>query len=41
MPGVRRLYLSRIGYFVYYQTDGESLNVLSFWHSSREHQPAV
>lgn len=40
-PGVRRLLLSRIGYFVYYRTDGGTLEVLAFWHASRGDQPRV
>ena len=39
--GVRRLFLSRVHYFVYYKAEGESLHVLAFWHASREHQPAL
>lgn len=39
-PGVRRLYLGRAGYF-YYKADSGSLNVLAFWHASREHQPVL
>jgi hypothetical protein len=33
--------LGRVGYFVYYKADGDSLNVLAFWHGSRGHQPAL
>ena len=40
-PGVRRLFLSRVGYFVYYRADATELKVLAFWHASRERQPAV
>ena len=40
-PGVRRLFLSRVGYFIYYTANTTDLNVLAFWHASREHQPAV
>jgi len=40
-PGVRRLYLSRIRYFVYYKAENSELQVLAFWHVSRGHQPAV
>ena len=40
-PGVRRLFLSRVGYFVYYKAEGENLNVLAFWHASRGHQPTL
>ena len=40
-PGVRRLFLGRIGYFVYYKAESESLDVLAFWHASRGHQPTL
>jgi len=40
-PGVRRLFLDRIGYFVYYKAEDGTLHVLAFWHASREHQPAL
>ena len=40
-PGVRRLFLSRVGYFIYYKTEGEFLHILAFWHASREHQPVL
>ena len=40
-PGVRRLFLSRVGYFIYYNVEGDSLHVLAFWHASRGHQPVV
>jgi plasmid stabilization system protein ParE len=42
--GVRRLFLNRVGYFIYYNdynADGGSLQVLAFWHASREHQPVL
>lgn len=37
--GVRRLFLSRVGYFIYYKADTGFLHVLAFWHASREHTP--
>jgi plasmid stabilization system protein ParE len=40
-PGVRRLFLGRIGYFVYYKVNGETLEVLALWHASRGEQPRV
>ena len=40
-PGVRRLFLGRVGYFIYYKAEGGTLHVLAFWHASREHQPAL
>lgn len=41
VPGVRRLYLGRVRYFVYYKAEGHDLKVLAFWHASREAQPAL
>lgn len=38
---IRRLYLLRTRYFVYYRPQGRFLEVLAFWHSSREHEPRV
>lgn len=40
-PGVRRLYLGRIGYFIYYKVEDGALQVLALWHASREHQPPL
>ncbi len=40
-PGVRRLFLNRVGYFIYYKQQGGDLQVLAFWHSSRESQPRL
>ena len=39
--GVRRLFLSRVRYFIYYKVEKESLHVLAFWHASREEQPSL
>ena len=39
--GVHRLFLSRVGYFIYYKTEKGFLHVLAFWHASREHQPVL
>ncbi|HEV7669102.1 MAG TPA: type II toxin-antitoxin system RelE/ParE family toxin [Thermoanaerobaculia bacterium] len=38
-PGVRRLFLSRVGYFIYYKVEDGTLQVLALWHASRERQP--
>ena len=38
---VRRLYLPRVGYFVYYRVRGAFLEVVAFWHSRREVGPAL
>jgi plasmid stabilization system protein ParE len=40
-PGVRRLFLSRVGYFIYYKVENGTLHVLALWHASREHQPML
>jgi plasmid stabilization system protein ParE len=41
VPGVRRLFLTRVGYFIYYRADAADLRILAFWHSSRGKQPSV
>jgi plasmid stabilization system protein ParE len=43
LPGVRRLHLSRIRYYVYYwqRTDPERIEILSFWHESRGSGPPL
>jgi hypothetical protein len=40
-PGVRRLFLNRVGYFIYCKQQSGDLQVLAFWHSSREYQPRL
>jgi plasmid stabilization system protein ParE len=40
-PGVRRLFLSRVGYFIYYKADARDLQILAFWHGSRGQQPTL
>ena len=40
-PGTRRLYLARTKYFVYYRAKGNDLEVIAFWHASREQEPTV
>ncbi|HWM95330.1 MAG TPA: type II toxin-antitoxin system RelE/ParE family toxin [Thermoanaerobaculia bacterium] len=40
-PGVRRLFLGRVGYFIYYKAEAGTLHVLALWHASREHQPVL
>jgi len=41
VPGVRRLFLSRVGYFIYYSANAQDLQILAFWHSSRAYQPRL
>jgi plasmid stabilization system protein ParE len=38
---VRRLYLGRIHYFVYYRVRGNTLEVVAFWHERRGSTPSV
>ena len=38
---VRRLFFSRVRYFVYYRVRGQHLEVVAFWHSSREQGPSL
>jgi plasmid stabilization system protein ParE len=37
----RRLYLARTRYFVYYRPRGNYLEVIAFWHESRDNEPSV
>lgn len=41
VAGVRRLFLNRVGYFIYDRAEADVLEVLAFWHASREHPPVV
>lgn len=41
MDTVRRLYLTRVRYFLYYRVRGKFLEVVAFWHSSRESGPPI
>lgn len=38
-PGVRRLYLGRLSYFIYYKADERTVRVLAFWSATRGDQP--
>jgi plasmid stabilization system protein ParE len=38
---VRRLFVGRVGYFLYYRVSGDALEVLAFWHASRGKQPKL
>ena len=38
---VRRLYLARVRYFIYYRARGNFLEIVAFWHSSREKGPSL
>lgn len=36
---LRRLYLERVGYHIYYEVRGSKVVVLAFWHGSRGREP--
>lgn len=41
-PGVRRFFLRRIGYFIYYRVaTAERIEALAVWHHSRESGPPL
>ena len=40
-PHTRRWHLKRLGYHLYYRQRREQLEVVAFWHASREHGPVV
>lgn len=41
LPGVRRVPLSRIRYYVYYRVADDALQVLALWHTSRGRGPSL
>lgn len=41
VSAVRRLYLGRVGYFLYYRVSEDSLEILAFWHARRGKQPKL
>ncbi len=40
-PDLRRLYLSRVRYHIYYRVPFEKIIILAFWHASRGSSPSV
>ena len=38
---VRRLYLTRVRYFIYYRVTGKTLDVIAFWHERRGSEPSL
>ena len=39
--GIRRLHLYRIRYFLYYRIEGDTVEILAFWYTSRGEGPSV
>jgi plasmid stabilization system protein ParE len=39
LPGVRRLHLSPIRYYLYYRVSDAGVEILSLWHTSRGSEP--
>ena len=40
-PDLRRLYLSRIRYHIYYRVRARAVVILAFWHASRGGDPGL
>ena len=40
-PELRRLYLSRVRYHIYYHVRPEAIVILAFWHASRGGDPGL
>lgn len=40
-PELRRVYLSRVRYHIYYHVRGEKIFVVAFWHASRGTGPGL
>ena len=40
-PNLRRMYLSRVRYHIYYEVQRDAILILAFWHASRGGKPAV
>jgi plasmid stabilization system protein ParE len=40
-PGLRRLFLSRVRYHIYYQVRPGKVVILAFWHASRGTGPSL
>ncbi len=40
-PNLRRLYLTRVGYHIYYRSEPGKVVILAFWHSSRGRGPRL
>jgi plasmid stabilization system protein ParE len=38
-PNLRRLYLARVRYHVYYQVESGTVFIVAFWHASRGSKP--
>ncbi len=41
LSGIRRLHLYRIRYFLYYRVEGDTVEILAFWHTSRGDEPII
>jgi plasmid stabilization system protein ParE len=40
-PGVRRVYMARVRYHVYYVDAGDAIEILAVWHSARGSEPEL
>ena len=39
--GLRRFYLRRLRYFLYYRVSDDVVDVLAFWHEARGQSPGI
>ena len=40
-PALRRLFLSRVNYHIYYRIEPGKVVIMAFWHASRGRRPAL
>jgi plasmid stabilization system protein ParE len=41
LTGVKRVFLGRIRYFLYYRVQPDQVEILALWHSNRDREPEV
>jgi plasmid stabilization system protein ParE len=41
LPGVRRVTLTRVRYYLYYRVTPNAIQVLAFWHTARGSEPPM
>jgi plasmid stabilization system protein ParE len=41
LPGVRRVTLTRVRYYLYYRVTEDTIQVLAFWHTARGSEPPM
>lgn len=41
LPGLRRVTLTRVRYYLYYRVTEDAIQVLAFWHTARGSEPPM